>query len=150
MNNTLINKESIIEAKAFYHESKEWINFALLISNNTFIRNSLIRRYRYKCPYCGKKIKMSEMLNIHHISYMHECITSDRIKVTYTTQTGETFTHTIPDCRTCKKEHPDAFLSCIALLVPVHRTCNQAIQEEHIRLYGNPGQTIVPNKFTNS
>ena len=131
-NKSIINKDSSQDAKATFSNSDNWKNYARYIGRNRFFRNYLFHTYNERCQFCGKKLNPDTFV-LHHKTYLHECITDDRITVAHPTAKRPKRNRKIPDCLSCSSITPEAFEECASRIVPVCCVCNLIIEKIYLK-----------------
>jgi len=106
---------------------ESWRNFAQRITKNPFVKEFLLRRDGNKCGWCQNEIKQNRI--VHHITYEHSCSYNIVIQIPSPTDKYPNKTRVVPDCKNCKEDNSNRFMSCMEKLVLVHGMCNKIMSE---------------------
>lgn len=130
MNRDIIPELPSSEArKDFAANIEAWKNFAQRITKNPFVKEFLLKRDGDRCSWCRCVLQQYKI--IHHTTYEHACSYNKMIRISSPTLDNPYRTKVVPDCKSCKEENVDGFLTCMNKLVLVHGMCNKLISEQN-------------------
>jgi hypothetical protein len=129
MNKNIIPKECrSTSRKKFSADIEAWKNFAQRISKNPHVKSFLLERDGNACAWCKGRFITSKV--VHHLTYEHCCSYNRTITILSPTSVDSLKKRLVPDCKSCKVENNERFLSCMNKLVLVHSFCNRRIAEK--------------------
>lgn len=108
-----------------FSASLMWKIFSSRICRNPFVRRFLFERSYGDCPWCGHLLVGNTV--VHHIDYLHECRSSETVKLHSPTDRKPDRVCDVPDCESCHREFQRSFDACMSRIALVHFGCHNQI-----------------------